>query len=70
MGETGMDNGEMLQAVAQKRDALLQGDAARIARQHADGKCTARERVTKLFDAGSFMEMDTLRRIIPPPAAQ
>ncbi len=61
MGETGMDNGEMLQAVAQKRDALLQGDAARIARQHADGKCTARERVAKLFDAGSFMEMDTLR---------
>ncbi|MBR6840388.1 MAG: hypothetical protein IKM82_07340, partial [Oscillospiraceae bacterium] len=29
---------------------------------HADGKCTARERAAKLFDAGSFVEMDALKQ--------
>lgn len=62
MGEKGMDMSERLQALAKEKTALLHGDAERVAKQHADGKCTARERVGKLFDAGSFMEIDALRK--------
>ena len=62
MGEKGMEMSERLQALAQEKAAILQGDAERIAKQHADGKCTARERAAKLFDAGSFVETDALRR--------
>lgn len=62
MGEKGMDMSERLQALAKEKTALLHGDAERVAKQHADGKCTARERVGKLFDAGSFVEMDALRK--------
>jgi propionyl-CoA carboxylase beta chain len=36
------------------------GGAARVARQHAEGKLTARERVELLLDAGSFVELDAL----------
>ncbi len=62
MGEKGMEMSEKLQALAAEKAAVLQGDAERIAKQHADGKCTARERAAKLFDAGSFVEMDALRQ--------
>lgn len=62
MGEQGMEMSERLQALAREKAAILQGDAERIAKQHAGGKCTARERVAKLFDAGSFVETDALRR--------
>lgn len=34
---------------------------ARIAKQHAQGKLTARERLSLLFDAGTFRESDRLR---------
>jgi len=61
MGEKGMDMSEQMQALAKEKAAILQGDAQRIAKQHADGKCTARERVAKLYDAGSFVEIDALR---------
>lgn len=61
MGEQGMDMSEMVQALAKEKAAMVQGDAERIAKQHADGKCTARERAAKLFDAGSFVEIDALR---------
>lgn len=50
-----------MQELLERKNLLLQGDAERIAKQHADGKCTARERAAKLFDAGSFVEIDTLR---------
>ena len=56
-----MEMTERTQAIAQERAAVLQGDKERIAKQHAEGKCTARERVAKLFDAGSFVEVDALR---------
>ena len=62
MGEKGMDMTEQMQALATEKAAILQGDAQRIAKQHADGKCTARERAAKLFDAGSFVETDVLRK--------
>lgn len=56
-----MDMSERLQALAREKTAVLQGDADRVAKQHADGKSTARERVAKLFDAGSFMEIETFK---------
>src|SRR5688572_14395534 len=43
-----------------KRESELGGGEARIQRQHADGKLTARERISLLFDPGSFQEMDQL----------
>ena len=36
------------------------GGVDRIARQHAKGKATARERLAQLFDAGSFQELGML----------
>src|SRR5688500_20363461 len=38
--------------------AALRGREARIDKQHAAGKLTARERVDALLDPGSFVEMD------------
>src|SRR5262249_4855623 len=38
--------------------ALIGGGEERIARQHAQGKLTARERIDLLLDAGSFVELD------------
>src|SRR5213082_1142316 len=43
-----------------KRESELGGGEARIARQHAEGKLTARERIALLFDTGSFQELDQL----------
>src|SRR4029453_8881434 len=37
------------------------GGAERVARQHAEGKMTARERVEFLLDEGSFEEFDRLK---------
>ncbi len=49
-----------LEQVLRRRHAILQGDADRIAKQRADGKLTARERIEKLLDPGSFVELDVL----------
>jgi len=54
--------------IEQKRDRLLAlrkeaeigGGEARIAKQHAQGKYTARERIQRLIDPGSFIEFDRL----------
>ena len=40
------------------KDLLLGGGQARIDRQHANHKLTARERIELLFDKGSFVEYD------------
>jgi acetyl-CoA carboxylase carboxyltransferase component len=45
-----------------ERAGIEQGDAEAIKKQHEKGKLTARERVAKLLDPGSFVELDTLRR--------
>jgi methylmalonyl-CoA decarboxylase subunit alpha len=37
-------------------EATLAGDAAQVERQHREGKLTARERVERLLDPGSFVE--------------
>ncbi len=41
-----------------EREAEQGGGAARIERQHAAGKLTARERIQLLVDPGSFVELD------------
>src|SRR5579862_3977851 len=40
--------------------AQLGGGVDRVAKQHAAGKLTARERIDILFDPGSFEEVDKL----------
>ena len=44
---------------ARREKVRAGGGAERIARQHAKGKLTARERVELLFDPGTFQELDT-----------
>src|SRR5499426_3935079 len=47
----------------QRRDeAVHAGSARAVERQHAKGKMTARERVGRLLDPGSFTELDELAR--------
>lgn len=58
-GDLDMSEQNLKQVLA-KKQAILQGDADRIAKQRAAGKLTARERVLKLLDEGSFVEMDVL----------
>src|SRR3989454_10620733 len=43
-----------------KRESELGGGEARVERQHSEGKLAARERISLLFDAGSFQELDQL----------
>ena len=43
------------------REAELGGGQARIDKQHAAGKMTARERIEALLDPGSFVEFDKLK---------
>ena len=43
-----------------ERRALLGGGEERVARQHAAGKLSARERVDAFFDPGTFHEVDKL----------
>ena len=55
-----MSNTQELKRVLDKKNSILTGDAERIAKQRAQGKLTARERVLKLVDEGSFVETDVL----------
>src|SRR5918992_4397599 len=45
-----------------REEALLAGGSAAIERQHERGKLTARERIDKLLDPDSFVEIDQLVR--------
>src|SRR5207248_7459694 len=45
-----------------RQEAVHGGSDAAIAKQHEKGKYTARERVEKLLDPGSFQELDTFVR--------
>ena len=45
-----------------RAEARMGGGEKRIASQHAKGKLTARERIEKLLDDGSFEELDTFVR--------
>ncbi len=43
-----------------KESAQIGGGSTRIDKQHAKGSLTARERISLLFDEGSFREVDAL----------
>ena len=43
-------------------EAVHAGSAKAVEKQHAKGKMTARERIEKLFDEDSFVELDELAR--------
>ena len=45
---------------ARRRKALDMGGAEAVAKQHAEGKLTVRERLVLLFDAGTFTELGVL----------
>ena len=50
---------EKIDLMKAKKEHIMQGGgASRIEKQHAKGKYTARERIEKLFDEGSFVELD------------
>jgi propionyl-CoA carboxylase beta chain len=52
-----------LAILQQRRDeAVHAGSARAVERQHAKGKMTARERIDRLLDPGSFTELDELAR--------
>jgi len=54
-----MDRQRQLERLEEMNKAALAGGGeARVARQHAAGRKTARERVVGLFDAGTFRELD------------
>ncbi|MGH2861404.1 MAG: acyl-CoA carboxylase subunit beta [Solirubrobacteraceae bacterium] len=53
---------KLRQLEALKHEAIHAGSAAAVEKQHAKGKLTARERIEKLLDAGSFQELDVFVR--------
>ena len=54
-----MDRQSQLDRLAEMEDLSRQGGGeARVARQHAGGKLTARERIDGLLDPGTFTELD------------
>jgi propionyl-CoA carboxylase beta chain len=53
---------EKLAQLQELRAAAQHGSEAAVEKQHAKGKYTARERVEKLLDPGSFRELDTFVR--------
>src|SRR6202166_2820292 len=54
---------EKLQQLQELRDeAIHSGSENAVAKQHERGKYTARERIEKLLDPGSFQELDTFVR--------
>ncbi len=55
-----MVNTQGFRLILEKKQKLLDGDAGKIAQRRAEGKSTARERIAKLLDEGSFVETDAL----------
>ena len=56
-------NAEKLAQLQELRDAAVHhASATAVEKQHAKGKYTARERIEKLLDPGSFQELDTYVR--------
>jgi acetyl-CoA carboxylase carboxyltransferase component len=51
-----------LEALNKERVLIEQGDLETVERQHDRGKLTARERITKLLDPGSYEELDLWHR--------
>jgi methylmalonyl-CoA decarboxylase subunit alpha len=47
---------ELATKLQELKDKTQRGDEKAVAKQHAEGKLTARERIEKLLDSGSFVE--------------
>ena len=61
----------MLQQLQKKRrQALEMGGPDKVARQHAKGRLTVRERIDRLLDPGSFLEMGLLAHSSAPGMAE
>ena len=58
--DKGLLRGKLDELERRKTESELGGGEARIQRQHDAGKLTARERISLLFDPGSFQELDQL----------
>lgn len=54
--------GKLADLKARYHEAVLASGEAAIAKQHAKGKQTARERIAQLLDPGSFVELDEFVR--------
>ena len=54
--------GKIADLLRRREEAIHAGSARAVERQHAKGKMTARERVERLLDPGSFTELDELAR--------
>jgi propionyl-CoA carboxylase beta chain len=54
--------GKIAVLLQHRDEAIHAGSARAVERQHAKGKMTARERVDRLLDPGSFTELDELAR--------
>ena len=55
-----MHNEQDFQKVLELRNAIVSGDEKRLKQQAEQGKLTARERIAKVADAGSFVELFAL----------
>lgn len=53
-----MSKDKLNELIERKKKVQLGGGESAIAKQHESGKLTARERILKLLDANSFVEMD------------
>jgi acetyl-CoA carboxylase carboxyltransferase component len=51
---------DKLKALNKQKTEIVGGDSTQIKKQHEKGKLTARERIEKLLDTGSFQELDLL----------
>ncbi|RJQ68040.1 acyl-CoA carboxylase subunit beta [Pseudonocardiaceae bacterium YIM PH 21723] len=54
--------GKLADLYRRNDEAVHAGSARAVEKQHAKGKMTARERIDKLLDEGSFIELDELAR--------
>jgi acetyl-CoA carboxylase carboxyltransferase component len=66
--DTSAELSELTERLAAERERAVRGDELATRRQHDRGKLTARERLARLLDAGSFTEFDLFRRC-PVPVA-
>jgi len=53
-----LSNDKLNELIERRKKVELGGGESAIAKQHESGKLTARERILKLLDANSFVEMD------------
>jgi len=53
-----MDDAQRMSKLTERHDALLRGDEAAVAAHREGGRLTARDRVTQLLDAGTFVEVE------------